>query len=594
MIDLFPGREALRYVTCVLFLLLTPAIAAAQELLVHLPFDGSIENAGSGGTAELAGPAPTTVQGHIGGAMKFDGQVVAVPVDLSPNQVSRVTVTAWVKADANAPDTSHWIVSSGTQGTTPFLRLLKRRQGLKTEIRGGRASLLSGDFSPAEQWVFVAGTVDIPAQQLRMQQDDTGYLRNGIRTDSLYDASTHINPNDSDADPQAWVFIGARSFNTNLGAAAGVAMDDVRVYADALSSAQLADLKNGGGQTIADAGIDLPGQPGGDITMPERQSPTDDILAERQGAGIQQIDPPDGIGSGSGTGSDQSPLTTSRPEERQLPDTEEIEQQVTDLAREEAEARAAEREAAARQQALRAAEEERLRQEQEEAEEEEQEPVRGEGRIGVGTLTVEAGEIPEGVRNFQIDSDEEHRTTVSGGGWGVIAGQLRVDLRRYAIHTIAWYEEGDRPCEVVITAYAPGANRYEGVSGRAEACNGDGGNNRSRQVVTLQPSGGVITSLRVCIRGPVVTPGLITIPPDGRMKGLDITGRYVSADGTLEGAPFPSDSAHRPNCDVDEIQDTVACPTGHVATGLVNHLKQTSRDNYFISGIQLICRSVEG
>ncbi len=324
----------------------------AQELLVHLPLDGSVHNAGGGaGKAEVVGTAPVTVQGRIGSAMKFDGRsVIAVPVDLSPDQYPQVTMTAWVRADETAPDTDHSIISTGSQGTTPALRLSKRRYGVKANMRGARAALLAGSYSPTEEWVFIAGTLDVPAQTLHVLQNDSTYDRDGVRTHSLYDASKHVNPNDPDADPQAWVFIGARTFDPAVAPAVGIAIDDVRVYGEVLTAAQLADIRDASGeQAVASAGVDLPGGSDDGLTMPDNQSPTAAILRERQGAGsseqadVEPLDAPEDVGS---DGASEQALTGAADTQRELPDQEQIAKQATAAAGREAEARGGEREEA--------------------------------------------------------------------------------------------------------------------------------------------------------------------------------------------------------------------------------------------------------
>lgn len=113
---------AMKNMFCILWLLAAAASfmapAKAQDLLVHLPLDGSVRNAGSGGAAEVVGPNPTTGQGHFGSAMKFDGRsVIAVPDDLSSAHHPRVTMTAWVKADASASNTAtDAVVKDGRSG----------------------------------------------------------------------------------------------------------------------------------------------------------------------------------------------------------------------------------------------------------------------------------------------------------------------------------------------------------------------------------------------------------------------------------------------------------------------------------------------
>ncbi|MEX0709530.1 MAG: hypothetical protein WD078_16355 [Woeseia sp.] len=70
-----PGKKIFRILWLSTAATLCALTVNAQELLVHLPLDGTVQNAGSGGAAEVVGAGPATVQGHIGSAMKFDGQL---------------------------------------------------------------------------------------------------------------------------------------------------------------------------------------------------------------------------------------------------------------------------------------------------------------------------------------------------------------------------------------------------------------------------------------------------------------------------------------------------------------------------------------
>ena len=83
-----------------------------------------------------------------------------------------------------------------------------------------------------------------------------------------YDASKHANPNDSKSEPRAWVFVGARTFDTALVPAVGIAIDDVHVYDGVLGDAALASIRDrSAGQSMAGAGVELPSESGEQPTL---------------------------------------------------------------------------------------------------------------------------------------------------------------------------------------------------------------------------------------------------------------------------------------------------------------------------------------
>ncbi|MEX0708145.1 MAG: LamG-like jellyroll fold domain-containing protein [Woeseia sp.] len=537
----------------------------AQELLVHLPLDGTVQNLGSGGAAELVGTDPVTVQGHVGSAMKFDGRsVIAVPVDLSPEQYPRVTITAWVRADETAPDTDHSIVSSGRQGTTPALRLSKRRYGVKASMRGARSALLASSYSATEEWVFVAGTIDVPAQTLHVMQNDSTYDRDGVRTDTLYPASKHVNPDDPETDPKAWVFIGARTFDPALAPAVGIAIDDVRVYGGTLTAAQLTDVRDASGeQAVASAGVDLPGQPGGEFTMPDNQSPTEDILRERQGGGtdIDPIETPEGMGSErDAAGSPQPTLTDDTGDRHQLPDQEEIQEKAEQVAGaraiEEAEQRAAEREEQARREAL--AEEARREQEELRAAQEE---------------AAQEGD-PDRPTAWHF-SEEKHLTAISGRAGDIIRQRDYMDWGLTTDDLVTIYllgdayiqidQKNDVPCDIRL-----GSLRF---------------NECSEDIKMLYTE----SSYRVEIPGAITALQVCTNARNGRVKGLEISGHTIDMRGAF-GA-YAKDTETAPNCSAWATM--VVCPSQHMATGIVAHFgnRQRNSSNPLV-GLQLICRKV--
>lgn len=72
---------------------------SSNELIAHLPMDGSIVDKVSGATpTTITGTSPT--EGKIGGAIHFDGTAfVQLPVDLSPQAHPELTITMWVRPD---------------------------------------------------------------------------------------------------------------------------------------------------------------------------------------------------------------------------------------------------------------------------------------------------------------------------------------------------------------------------------------------------------------------------------------------------------------------------------------------------------------
>lgn len=549
--------------SCLGILTSSPALAASgAQLLAHIPLDGST-TASMGGETVLIGPAPRSVPGRIGEAMLFSGEtVIAVPVDLSPSAHPRLTVTAWVKAGAETTSADHTIASGGGSNT-PGLLVLKRASGLKSRLRGARGSVIASDFAPSDQWLFVAGTVDVPAQTLTVTQHGQTDEKTGVRTDNLYDAPTFEIGNDPDAGPRRFLFVGANS-PTLQWPATGLAIDDVRLYAGVLSDNELQAIRDGAGSQ-----------------------------------GFETIDAPEGIGQGGEQGA--SPLPPDEDAtDRQLPDREEIAEQATEVARDEALADAAQREEEARRRALEEwAEEERRRREQEQSEssgsgtyERRQQPLEGEsddadsadasGRIGgSGTGEVEPGERGEGINALRIAPGEGHRTAVAGEPW---PNALTVDLETSAMHTITWYEESDRPCEVEIYGYAPGQGIYETAHAREEVCNGTGGNRRSKRTAAVNAKEAVVRHLDIC-------PNAFS----RRLKGIEISGNVVAADGSLSSDVY-QDRADHPRCATNWTDEPVSCPAGQVATGLVLRFKQNStpfaQDNYSIGGLQLICREL--
>lgn len=541
----------------------------AQELLVHLPLDGTVQNAGSGGEAVIVGPAPETLQGQLGGAMKFDGHtVIAVPVDLSSTLYPRLTITAWVRADASAPNTNHTVVSSGSQGTTPALRLAKRRHGVKAVMRGARSSLLAGEFAPTDEWVFIAGTVDVPAQTLRLLQDDSTYQRDGIRIDNLYSASTHVNPADPDAGSQAWLFIGARTFEANQIPTVGIAIDDVRVYAGLLDDDQIAAVRNadgtpGSGEMVAGTPPEAAGTdegPSDGMTLEQYN----EQLAARNAKQVEDVDY-------------ESP-TDALSRDRSAPDDGTTLDDVNeDLAARNAD-QVGDVDYESPTDALSA---DRSTPEDGGSGSDDSSAAPDDDSAGSDENTATSA-------GWHFSATETDLTTVSGRSGAVVRQDDSFDTGTPSDEYANFYGDGARhhlivssvddvPCSLAFNVGHEGYVLNEGIA--LSECAGtvnDGLFSNTRVMVDIPAA---MTAVQVC-----------TNPRNGRVKGLEIRGHTIESDGTF-GA-YAQDTETLPNC--SEWSTMVVCSSQHVATGMIAHFdnrRGTSSSNALV-GLQLICRKV--
>lgn len=218
--------------------------AAGQDLLLHFPLDGTPAVAGSAaGDSRLylfdGGPAPTTVPGRIGSALHFTGKAaIAMPFKLDAVTYPQVTVTAWVRLDPDS--TGDRTVFSAGNGNVPKLMV----NGDRNNITAARGSLLAVTRMPKGEWVFVAGVVDVGAARLENVQGEATLTSEGINVGNLYPPSSYRNPDDPSLPAVPYVFVGSHGFGQWR--AKGMAIDDVRVYAGALTGAQVAAVREPG------------------------------------------------------------------------------------------------------------------------------------------------------------------------------------------------------------------------------------------------------------------------------------------------------------------------------------------------------------
>lgn len=556
----------------------------AQELLVHLPLDGSVQNDGSGGPAQLwGGSPPITVPGRIGSAMRFEGDaVIAVPVDLSPNDYPYLTMTAWVIVEDHAPNTYHTVVSGGG-GAAAGLRVLARNAGVKTSFKGARAQLLAGDFGPKGEWLFVSGLLDIPGQTLRVVQDDDSYTLAQIRTDTLYPATKHSNPDDPQAERQAYVFVGAESFNVAHTPANGIVLDDVRVYTGNLDDAQLAAAKagtgtGGGSALVTDAGVDLPGSTG-EIGVPDYDSPTGDLLRDRSTAGTaeegatESIAAPEGTGAGSADIPADAPIAPSDGEldDRRIPSPEELERQGTRVAERQALARAQERREAQAQAA--AADRALERDQQASTESGDDGAAEGDERI------------PTGWHLSDTDVMVTDNAGLPGGGDVIVPGELErpdhftgptPETPYLSVGVLQIIEEGNVACAITL------------LNGSGELMVATVTTNRNRAVCDSETL--VVPDLQVDI-SPTSATGIRIC--SSRRSERDVRGVHLRGYRVRHDTSF---GLYKETVDEDRLCETwrnvQRCEPGYVASGVWGHFRQDTEPYDALVGISLVCRRV--
>ncbi len=235
--------------------------AYAQAPLVHLPLDGSVSNQGSAGAAELVIPEgaeqPEFVAGRSGQALAFGkGGAVVIPYEFNQSDHPRATVTMWVKLDDHKPYERELFSLGPGSG---LLLTVTGKAGIK--IRSSRTAVHERAF-PVGEWVFVAGIVDNDAGTIRIHQNDDVFEASGLDIRTPHSLSV---ARPGDAAHRHYIFVGADDFNSAGKEVRNVAVDEVRLYGEALSPKQISVLRREGATRIADAkaGKTAPSGPSG-------------------------------------------------------------------------------------------------------------------------------------------------------------------------------------------------------------------------------------------------------------------------------------------------------------------------------------------
>jgi hypothetical protein len=218
--------------------------ALGQELLLHLPLDGSLVNLGSIGAeprmyVDEGEAQPELVPGHSGQAIEFDSKAtIAVPFDLDHSDYPVVTITAWVKQALATSDTRAILSSGSDAGASLGVH------GGRLAAKVGRTGVSFDQDLPSGEWVFVAAVIDVAGGQVRLHQNDAVMIREGLDARAKPPREFR-NPLDADAAKQPYLFVGAAQFRNWQQTARRLAIDEVRLYAGALTVEQIDAIRNG-------------------------------------------------------------------------------------------------------------------------------------------------------------------------------------------------------------------------------------------------------------------------------------------------------------------------------------------------------------
>jgi hypothetical protein len=579
-------------------------------MILHLPLD-SVGESGSFIVKADGVADPELVPGKIGQGMHFQGKsAVALPFDFNFKLYPQVTVTAWVKQDVGASN-SRAILSSASG------------RGLMLSLSGGRAGMVpgSGGLSyptpiPYNEWIFVAGVIDMSARTAMLYQGGgAAVVKDGIAVVND-DASTYSHPNDPDAPKQPFMIVGAGKFSPWLNAERAMAIDDVRVYRGALSQEEIDAIRTSANRVVIpgpaeqireSVGENRPGavgpvttrsgELGQDAAIPAAKGQIDRSVIDARSIGeTEKNDAGADESAASGTPSTQEkPYTTDNPTTETGSTSESTGTNVSSPTGKIAIPGAAEQieksaddalpdaprpavTAPTGKVAIPGAAEQIAKSQAEVLPEGDATPTAEDA----GTVTRQQSLTPDetGGELYAIGDISEAKFSAIAGFEGNITHRL--DLGEYFLRLIGWSDRGDVPCAVSVSS----ENEYTGAGKYDVDAFGcpRGGFSYKDPVGYMSDfevgfDDSVINSLEVCS-------GLSS----KRLKGIRIAGDHINPDGTLThiGA---TDSESLARC--SRWSGIKLCPDNYVGTGVIVHTNdRRGSDKEQVVGLQLICRQV--
>lgn len=192
--------------------------AAAARCDAYFPFDGSLADRSGNGydglmISQEGNPgAPRFVEGRFGEALHVTGgSAMRAFLDLHYDACPQFTITAWFQLPSVGHDGSQYIVSTGSRGGTPAIRV----DGRTLRLSGQGNGMMQRDaIRDGNSWFFVAATFDYPAQTYKL------YWRNRSQEGRL---------SESPYEPEDSLWIGTRD-DKMYGTAQSLYVDELRVF----------------------------------------------------------------------------------------------------------------------------------------------------------------------------------------------------------------------------------------------------------------------------------------------------------------------------------------------------------------------------
>lgn len=216
-----------------------PSQAGGVEPLVHLALNNTLENEGSAGHTQLFAPygatRPAFVAGKRSMALQFEnGGAVTIPFEFDQQANPRATVTMWLRVDEKGKaDRDLFSIGHGS--------------GLRVQLtKAGSINVRSGSEVthprpvPLGEWVFVSAVVDTSMGFARIQQNDDAHLEPFRESRAIATVPAKV---PGGPVTRHHIFIGAEDFNGAISATRPVILDDVRLYAAALSADQIETIR---------------------------------------------------------------------------------------------------------------------------------------------------------------------------------------------------------------------------------------------------------------------------------------------------------------------------------------------------------------
>jgi hypothetical protein len=222
---------------------LNSAQVALPRLLAFYPFNGNAKDLSGNRLDATVHGAPPVKGGLEGETYAFDGtsSYIQAPVDINPSKYPKLTMGAWVQTKKTNPRCV--VLTHDNGGYDRTLSLDERGGGSGWSAFCGSGQVLGYQPATADKWTFLAVVYDQTSHSVKLYVDDNPVLsKTGTLGEGLRNLTIGTHPTASD------YFKGL--------------MNNVFIFGDALTEAQIAYLRDNGASAILTA-VRKPGALGG-------------------------------------------------------------------------------------------------------------------------------------------------------------------------------------------------------------------------------------------------------------------------------------------------------------------------------------------